>query len=54
MLIMIPNRAMYVEVEAVCAECGKKIRTVVLGGTDVSNFLCPRCESGEQVMDSEE
>ncbi len=54
MLIVTPNRAMYVEVEAVCAECEKKIKTVVLEGTDMSNFLCPRCESGEQVMDSEE
>lgn len=45
---------MYVEVEAVCAECGKKIRTIVLEGTDMTNFLCPRCESGELEMDSEE
>ena len=45
---------MYVEVEAVCVECGKKIKTIVLEGTDTTNFLCPRCEAGEVVMDSEE
>lgn len=45
---------MYVEVEATCVECGNKIKTVVLEGTDMTNFLCPRCESGEFVMDSDE
>ena len=45
---------MYVEIEAECIECGKKIKTVVLEGTDMSNFLCPQCEKGELVMDSDE
>ena len=52
--IILTISAMYIEVEADCIECGKKIRTVVVEGTDMSNFLCPRCESGEFVMDSDE
>lgn len=45
---------MYVEVKAKCVECDKEIKTVVLEGTDMSDFLCPQCAMGELVMDSDE
>ena len=45
---------MYTEVIATCVECGKDIKKVVLEGSDISEFLCPKCSMGELIMDSEE
>ncbi|MBT3720079.1 hypothetical protein HN789_05045 [archaeon] len=45
---------MYTELTATCVECGKDIKTVVMEGSDLIDYLCPRCSSGEFVMDFED
>ena len=44
----------YVEVKAKCVECGQEVKIVVLEGTDTSEYLCPKCSSGEFPADDED
>ena len=37
----------YTEVKVKCSDCGKELRVVVMEGTDTSDYLCPRCSSGD-------
>ena len=41
------GEANYIEIKVKCAECGKEIRIITLEGTDTSEFLCPKCSTGE-------
>ena len=43
----------YVEVKVNCAECDKELKIVVLEGEDTSEYLCPKCSSGEFDFDEE-
>ncbi|MEM3374494.1 MAG: hypothetical protein QW757_04225 [Candidatus Woesearchaeota archaeon] len=44
----------YVEEEVTCVECGKVMKIVTIEGTDNSEYLCPKCSSGEFVEEEEE
>ncbi len=37
----------YAEVKVNCTECGKECRVVVLEGTDMSEYLCQKCSTGD-------
>jgi Zn finger protein HypA/HybF involved in hydrogenase expression len=44
----------YVEARAKCTECGKEVKIVTLEGTDFSEYLCPKCSSGDLFAEDEE
>ena len=46
--------ANYIEVKAICAECNKEVKIVTIEGTDLSDYLCPRCSSGEFADDDDD
>ncbi len=35
------------EVELVCTICGKPVKQVIYSGYDTSDFVCPKCTSGD-------
>jgi len=44
----------YIEVKVKCAECGKEVKIVTLEGTDNSDYLCPKCTTGDFFEDDDE
>ena len=44
----------YVEVKATCVECEQIVKVVVLEGTDMSEYLCPKCSTGEELEDDDD
>lgn len=44
----------FVEVKVNCSACGKELKIVKLESSDTSEFLCPRCSSGEYQFDGQE
>jgi hypothetical protein len=37
----------YVELRVKCNECGKESKIVILEGSDTSDYLCPKCSTGD-------
>ena len=46
--------ATYVEEKVTCIECGKELKVVVLEGTDLSDYLCPKCSTGDIAIDDDD
>lgn len=46
--------ATYIEERVKCAECGKEQKIVTLEGTDNSEYLCPKCSTGDFMDDDDE
>jgi Zn finger protein HypA/HybF involved in hydrogenase expression len=44
----------YVEVKVICTECGKELKIITLEGTDTTDYLCPKCSSGEFYLEEED
>lgn len=44
----------YIEQKVKCSECGKEVKIVTLEGADNSEYLCPKCSSGEFLDDEDE
>jgi len=44
----------YVEKKARCTECGKEVKIVILDGEDTSEYLCPKCSTGDFFEEEEE
>lgn len=44
----------YVEEKVICIECGKEMKIVTIEGADNSEYLCPKCSSGEFIEEEEE
>ena len=48
------NDLNFVEVKVNCSECGKELKIVIMEDSDTSDFLCPKCSSGEFGYDIDE
>jgi Zn finger protein HypA/HybF involved in hydrogenase expression len=46
--------AEYIEIKVKCTECGKEMKIVTLTGTDTSDYLCPKCSTGDFLADEDE
>ncbi len=44
----------YVEEKVKCAECGRVMKIVTIEGTDNSEYLCPKCSSGDMFEEEDE
>ncbi|MFH2020876.1 MAG: hypothetical protein ABIJ34_05650 [archaeon] len=43
----------YIEVKAKCVECEQLVSVVVIEGTDMSEYLCPKCSSPDGLEDED-
>ncbi len=43
----------FLEVKAVCSNCGKEVKLITYRDSDLSEYLCPKCTFGEAYFDQD-
>jgi hypothetical protein len=47
------NEFDYQEVKAICENCGREVRVIAYKDTDLTEYLCPKCCSGDAYFEEE-